>query len=648
MFINYYELLGVSTDANAEEIKSAYRARAKEVHPDVNRSLDAVEEMRNLNAAYETLSDFAKRAAYDRQLEEETRTAEERKRRNSPEVYIDHIGDQLQEGLGGLFGYIVSRGTWFKTYFVEIHTNCHASDGSAINVMAELDTENEGARLFEYATIPKVIGLHRSGRNGKKTRVDQLDQGYRQIFRDAQRIYGVRAESKALRIDSDSLKSLPGKLVNLAQAVQYISARADLAGNEVKYLEESFREGMPEWMGQLFSYRLDEDGRLEVTTSGKMPDGQLIRFWWVPATEENGLMRLTDWGETYQAVLAHNEKSLSDKDRLAWTEANDLYGTESESLEGDGTLTIIKEVSDGHIANSVLGMMQAISHVASRAMETCDPQYYIDRGDIRLEAGKVDEAIADFCLAIRLDPQNVSAYCQRARAYLTKELFERAIEDLDTAICTDKTREWAYRLRAIAHMRTERDAEAIDDWTRSIKLSPRNAGSYYSRGALHFKLGRPDVAAQDLDAAITFDNKHRRAYRLRAKISEQQGSCEQAIDDLSAVIRMGPTAEDHANRGSLYSLMARYEEAIADYETAWKMQPTGEYYREKVRENSELLREVKQQAVKPEEGTTNKKESSQWRSRLDILEGHQRPRASRTSSGDPSSEPFQYSFLAAD
>ena len=53
--------------------------------------------------------------------------------------------------------------------------------------------------------------------------------------------------------------------------------------------------------------------------------------------------------------------------------------------------------------------------------------------------------------------------------------------------------------------------------------------------------------------------------------------------------------------------MARYEEAIADYETAWKMQPTGEYYREKVRENSELLREVKQQAVKPEEGTTNKK-----------------------------------------
>ena len=284
MFINYYELLGVSTDANAEEIKSAYRARAKEVHPDVNRSPDAVEEMRNLNAAYETLSDFAKRAAYDRQLEEETRTAEERKRRNSPEVYIDHIGDQLQEGLGGLFGYIVSRGTWFKTYFVEIHTNCHASDGSAINVMAELDTENEGARLFEYATIPKVIGLHRSGRNGKKTRVDQLDQGYRQIFRDAQRIYGVRAESKALRIDSDSLKSLPGKLVNLAQAVQYISARADLAGNEVKYLEESFREGMPEWMGQLFSYRLDEDGRLEVTTSGKMPDGQLIRFWWVPAT----------------------------------------------------------------------------------------------------------------------------------------------------------------------------------------------------------------------------------------------------------------------------------------------------------------------------------------------------------------------------
>lgn len=63
-----YEVLGVSPDATAEEIRKAYRRLAREWHPDNNSSLDATRRMAEINAAYEALSDPEKREAYDAQL----------------------------------------------------------------------------------------------------------------------------------------------------------------------------------------------------------------------------------------------------------------------------------------------------------------------------------------------------------------------------------------------------------------------------------------------------------------------------------------------------------------------------------------------------------------------------------------------------
>jgi molecular chaperone DnaJ len=63
---DYYEVLGVGRDADENAIKSAYRRLARQYHPDVNKSDDAEERFKEINEAYETLSDADKRAAYDR------------------------------------------------------------------------------------------------------------------------------------------------------------------------------------------------------------------------------------------------------------------------------------------------------------------------------------------------------------------------------------------------------------------------------------------------------------------------------------------------------------------------------------------------------------------------------------------------------
>ncbi|WEV60663.1 molecular chaperone DnaJ [Streptococcaceae bacterium ESL0729] len=62
---DYYEVLGVSKTASDDELKKAYRKLSKKYHPDINKDAGAEDKYKEIQEAYETLSDSQKRAAYD-------------------------------------------------------------------------------------------------------------------------------------------------------------------------------------------------------------------------------------------------------------------------------------------------------------------------------------------------------------------------------------------------------------------------------------------------------------------------------------------------------------------------------------------------------------------------------------------------------
>lgn len=62
---DYYEVLGVSTDATSEEIRKAFQKKARALHPDVNKEPDAEDRFKEVSEAYAVLSDDDKRARYD-------------------------------------------------------------------------------------------------------------------------------------------------------------------------------------------------------------------------------------------------------------------------------------------------------------------------------------------------------------------------------------------------------------------------------------------------------------------------------------------------------------------------------------------------------------------------------------------------------
>ena len=74
---DYYNILGVNRDANEREIKQAYRRLARRYHPDVNPGDKSAEaKFKEINGAYEILSDKEKRQKYD-QFDDQWQYAEQ-------------------------------------------------------------------------------------------------------------------------------------------------------------------------------------------------------------------------------------------------------------------------------------------------------------------------------------------------------------------------------------------------------------------------------------------------------------------------------------------------------------------------------------------------------------------------------------------
>src|SRR5207245_8431426 len=64
-FKDYYRILGADMKADDKTLKSAYRRLARKYHPDVAKTKDAGERFKEINEAYEVLSDPEKRQRYD-------------------------------------------------------------------------------------------------------------------------------------------------------------------------------------------------------------------------------------------------------------------------------------------------------------------------------------------------------------------------------------------------------------------------------------------------------------------------------------------------------------------------------------------------------------------------------------------------------
>jgi molecular chaperone DnaJ len=107
---DYYEILGVSREASQEEIKTAFKKKAKKYHPDQSEAENAEEKFKVISEAYEVLSDEEMRQRYDRHGKEGVDQAQSRGRGRRSGGYAD-LGDILEEmGFGDISDFFGGRG----------------------------------------------------------------------------------------------------------------------------------------------------------------------------------------------------------------------------------------------------------------------------------------------------------------------------------------------------------------------------------------------------------------------------------------------------------------------------------------------------------------------------------------------------------
>ncbi|MCL6516344.1 molecular chaperone DnaJ [Alicyclobacillus sp.] len=159
---DYYEVLGVSRSASADEIKRAYRKLARQYHPDVNKEdPNAAEKFKEINEAYEVLSDPQKRAHYDQFGHAD------------PTAGMGGAGPDFGQGFGG-FGDFSGFGDIFDMFFGGGRPR-GPQRGQDLEYELEIDFEDAAFGVEEEIQVPRMETCSTCEGSGAKpgTRVER-------------------------------------------------------------------------------------------------------------------------------------------------------------------------------------------------------------------------------------------------------------------------------------------------------------------------------------------------------------------------------------------------------------------------------------------------------------------------------------------
>jgi tetratricopeptide (TPR) repeat protein len=170
-----------------------------------------------------------------------------------------------------------------------------------------------------------------------------------------------------------------------------------------------------------------------------------------------------------------------------------------------------------------------------------------NRGAAFKMLGRYDEAIADFGRAIELDGGNPQYYCQRGDLRVRKGANDDAIADYTTALQKSPGYLWAYRGRGQAYLAQGNGPLALADLNQALRLKPGNFGLLVLRGRANNFAKSYDAAIADLTQALADKSVSSLLPKERANILAQRGFAfvkqervPEAKTDIDEALRLAP------------------------------------------------------------------------------------------------------------
>lgn len=203
---------------------------------------------------------------------------------------------------------------------------------------------------------------------------------------------------------------------------------------------------------------------------------------------------------------------------------------------------------------------------------------FVRRGNIYLDSGKLDEAIADFTEAHRLDPDNKWAMADRGIAHVWKREFDQAAADFAAADSVDPDNPALIRGHALmAELKGDFDT-AVTSYTRSLAKDPDNMFAKAHRASSLIELGKADEALKDLDAMLKTDPSNTAALTARATAYRSLGEIDKALADADSVVKQGKVPPQvRLLRANIFRSQGKSNLVVQEAELLVKENPDSDY-----------------------------------------------------------------------
>ncbi|HYT28427.1 MAG TPA: tetratricopeptide repeat protein [Ktedonobacteraceae bacterium] len=188
---------------------------------------------------------------------------------------------------------------------------------------------------------------------------------------------------------------------------------------------------------------------------------------------------------------------------------------------------------------------QDVAMGISRAIKDPLPSFktkmeWLEEGNRLSDLKRYEEALAAYEQAIRLDPDDATAYNNKSAALIKLKRYEEALIALEQAIRLDPKNAVGYTEKGAALDQLGRYEEALIALVQAVQLDPNNTLAHKRRGAVLNKLGRYEEALAAYEQAIRLDPDDVTAYTDKAAVLNKLKRYEEALITLEQAIRLDP------------------------------------------------------------------------------------------------------------
>lgn len=180
-----------------------------------------------------------------------------------------------------------------------------------------------------------------------------------------------------------------------------------------------------------------------------------------------------------------------------WAQAQTKWQGAIASLQSIPTTASVSPTAQQKLSayRANLGAITKRLTIAQKAIE------FNNRGIGAINSRNYQQALANFNLAIRLNPVLPEAYHGMGVAYSELGDNQKAIQQYDLAIKLNNNFTESYFSRGLSKYKLGNKEQALEDWNQAIKSNPNHAKTHLQRGAVFYELGNYQAAVQDFEKA---------------------------------------------------------------------------------------------------------------------------------------------------